>query len=131
VAEFVGTNNILSGQVQQVGPERVIVATPLGQFTAAAQAGRARQVGDAVEYVVSADNILLSGAGAAEANTLRGSLISEQFIGSTVTLHVEVDGGAEFRIQKQQRELDRLDLAPGGPVIMSWTPESAYLLAAA
>jgi spermidine/putrescine transport system ATP-binding protein len=61
-------------------------------------------------------------------NRIPCSLISEQFVGSVVTLYFETASGVEFRVQKQQRELDALNLQIGETVWASWETQHAYLL---
>ena len=126
VAEFVGTNNILPGRVERVDGARAAVVTALGSFLAALRPGQSVAVGDRVDYVVGADGLML--AGERRDNTLSANLVSEQFIGSTVTLFVEAAGGAELRVQQPQRAVVGLDLDPGRTLTLTWGAESAYLL---
>ena len=129
VAEFVGTNNILRGTVESVEGGRARVATPVGLLTAA---GRAKlQPGDAVDYVVGADTVsLVSAATDGIENRVACTMVSEQFIGSVVTVYAEAANGAEFRMQKRQHELSTADLEPGRPLELGWPAESAFLLRA-
>jgi spermidine/putrescine transport system ATP-binding protein len=129
VAEFVGTNNILTGTVEGKDADRIRVATPAGTFIAAARA-TGFAVGDKVNYVVSADGIALAGDGSQADNRIACNLVSEQFVGSVVTLFAEASGGIEFRIQKPQREVAALDLEPGCRLALAWSADSAYLLPA-
>ncbi|MGE0117183.1 MAG: ABC transporter ATP-binding protein [Dongiaceae bacterium] len=130
VAEFVGTNNILAGTVEGREGDRFRVATQAGTFSAAARSGAEFTAGDKVNYVVSADGIALAGDGAPEDNRIACNLVSEQFVGSAITLFVEADGGIEFRIQKPQRDVAALDLEPGRALVLTWSADSAYLLPA-
>jgi len=126
VAGFVGTNNILTGKVEALDGNRAMVATPAGRFSATVPAGRGIKAGDEVDYVVSADGI---GLGAApQENKVSGNLVSEQFIGSVVTLFVESGSGLEFRVQKPQREVAGLDLGTGQALALGWDAASAYIL---
>jgi spermidine/putrescine transport system ATP-binding protein len=126
VAGFVGTNNILTGKVEALDGNRAMVATPAGRFSATVPAGRGIKAGDEVDYVVSADGIGLGAA--AQENKVSGNLVSEQFIGSVVTLFVESGSGLEFRVQKPQREVAGLDLGTGQALALGWDAASAYIL---
>jgi spermidine/putrescine transport system ATP-binding protein len=128
VAEFVGTNNILAGQVERVAGGEAAVATSIGSFLASLRPGQAVAAGDRVDYVVGADGLTLAGDGERRANLLSASLVSEQFIGATVTLFVEAAGGVELRVQQPQRSVAGLDLEPGRSLTLTWGAESAYLL---
>jgi spermidine/putrescine transport system ATP-binding protein len=128
VAGFVGTNNIMAGRVETVGNGEVAVATPAGRFTAPLPAGRMPSVGDNVDYVVSADSISVGTTNTA--NAVTGNLVSEQFIGSVVTLFIEGPDGVELRVQKPQRDVAALELETGKPISVGWDTASAYVLPA-
>jgi spermidine/putrescine transport system ATP-binding protein len=130
IAEFIGTNNILSGRVKDTSGGLVAVETAVGTFHAAPPAGHSVQVGDSLNLVVSADVISVATAKGDAANALSGGLISEEFIGSVVTLYLDIGQEAAFRIQKQQHELDAIDFTPGQTLWASWRPEDTYILPA-
>ena len=54
--------------------------------------------------------------------------ISEEFVGSIVTVLAETPDGADFRIQLQQRELSELDLKVGATVYVRWDSHDVHLL---
>jgi spermidine/putrescine transport system ATP-binding protein len=126
VAGFVGTNNIMAGRVEQIANGQAVVSTELGRLAAPLPAGRTLSVGDAVDYVVSADSIGIDEAGAP--NRVDCTLLSEQFVGSVVTLFCEAAPGLEFRVQKPQREMVGLELETGRAITIGWAADSAYLL---
>ncbi|MGI9304592.1 MAG: ABC transporter ATP-binding protein [Gammaproteobacteria bacterium] len=129
VAEFVGTNNIVSGQVQAVSDDQVDIETPLGRFLALRRADRELGKGTSVDVVIGADRVVVTPDHPGDVvNQIRCNLISEEFIGSIVTLHFETGQGTPFRVQKQQRELDTLDLEIGKSFWASWRAEHAYIL---
>ena len=45
-----------------------------------------------------------------------------------LTVLTETPGGADFRIQLQQRELSELDLTVGSKVYVRWDSHDAHLL---
>ena len=114
VAEFVGRNNIIGGMVKAGQME-----TPLGVFPVAAPDGPATMV-------ISAD--LVTASSTATEGALEATLISEEFVGSVVTLFLEASDGSEFRVQLQERALADLDMGAGSPLYLSWDPASAHLI---
>ncbi len=128
VAEFVGTNNILSGTAQSVASGAVTLETDLGTFRVQPSAGQSVAEGASCSFVIGADHVLLTPESEALENRIPCSLISEEFVGSVVTLYFETASGSEFRVQKQQRELDTLNLQIGETVWASWETQHAYLL---
>ncbi len=127
VAEFVGRNNILTGtQVSQDG-NGIVVETPSGTFIASAPE-TARSDGSEVTFVVSADLVSLSVEEPQDRNRVLCTLISEEFVGSMVTLFLESSDGHEFKVQMQERDLIELDLHSGSQIWLSWAVENAHVL---
>ncbi|KAA1179960.1 ABC transporter ATP-binding protein [Rhizobium tropici] len=125
VAEFMGMNNILTGTVAGRSGDHGAIDTDAGRFEVPAgtlpAAGRA-------SFVIAADRIALRNKARPDiANQIRGNVIGIEFFGSTQTVFVEAEG-SEFRVQKQQHELDALDLAPGREVFLTWQPDHAWVL---
>ncbi len=127
VAEFVGTNNILAGAVSTVSDGRAAVETDHGSFQVPLP-DPAPAVGDRLELVVSADRVAVSDSAGGHDNVISGELISEEFVGSMITLHIDIGDGTVFRVQKQQHELDALDFTSGRTLYVSWRPEDTYIL---
>ncbi|MEM8821010.1 MAG: ABC transporter ATP-binding protein [Pseudomonadota bacterium] len=124
VAEFVGRNNILTGRVE-AREGGIAIATPLGRFPVPTMAPPAP--GSTASFVVSADLVHIA-AEPGEAPGIQATLISEEFIGSVVTLFLEAADGTEFKVQLQERALAGLDLHGGAQFHLSWAAESAHLL---
>lgn len=129
VAEFVGRNNIFEGKVRQRAGDSVQVETPLGVFAVPAMTLPAAVPGDVARFVVAADLVQVSTARPAADNVIECQLISEQFMGTTVTLFLEAKDGTEVKVQIGQRELETLDLAHGGRLFASWPASRAHVLA--
>ena len=127
VAELVGSNNILTGQASTLEGGQVTVETAHGSFRAP-QPEPTPAKGDTLELVISADLVAISDHAGEHENVLSGELISEEFVGSIITLYIDIGGGAVFRAQKQQHELDALDYASGRKLYASWRPEDTYVL---
>ena len=127
VAEFVGRNNILSGSVIASDDKSIKISTASGDFTASAPA-TPRTNGSEATFVVSADLVVATIAEPVGGNCVQCTLISEEFIGSMVTLFLESNGGHEFKVQMQERNLIELDLKSGKQIWLSWGAENAHVL---
>lgn len=127
VAEFVGTNNIFSGEVSAVAGNRVTVSTPTGGFIVDAAEGQ-HAVGEAATFVIAADRIRTAFEGGLAQNRVAGKLTGQEFIGAVATLFLVLDDGSEFRIQKQERQLARIETRLGERLEASWEPTEAFLL---
>ena len=127
VAEFVGANNILTGTV--ISADGLIeINTPAGRFECASSTDHEWSIGDTTSLVISADLVRLSTSTANDTNEMECRFISEEFVGSIVTVLAETPDGADFRIQLQQRELSELDLKVGATVYVRWDSHDAHLL---
>ena len=127
VAEFVGSNNILTGAVTSVDG-LIEIDTPAGRFKCASSTDHDWSIGDTTSLVISADLVRLSTSTANDTNEMESRFISEEFVGSIVTVLAETPDGADFRIQLQQRELSELDLKVGAAVYVRWDSHDAHLL---
>lgn len=124
VAEFVGRNNILSGTVEAFGAGQARIRTGIGSFEVRADEDRA--IGSEASFVVAADMVQISRE--ATDRAIKTALISEEFIGSVVTLFLEAEDGTELKVQLQERVLSDLDLRGGDTLWLNWSPEHAHLL---
>ena len=127
VAEFVGTNNIFEGAVAEVGADNVTVETTGGRF-GAAFTGSPPSVGEQVTFVICADRIATTLEGVVEENRISGTLRGQEFVGSVVTLFLDLADGTEFRIQKQEHQLSKITTVLGDRLEASWATSSAFLL---
>ena len=83
--------------------------------------------------MIAADRVTLApgdrpAAESGDRPAVDGTVLGLEFVGSTQTVFVELADGREFRVQKQQHEVEALALGPGRPVRMSWDPRHAWLL---
>ncbi len=132
VAEFVGRNNIVSGAVSNTSKKQITVDAPAGKFSLDATAGSSISKGDNISFAISADFVQLhakkpKGKQASD-NLVPVTLISEEFIGSVVTLFLEAPDGTEFKTQVQERELSNIDLKSGQQLYVSWPASRAHIL---
>ena len=130
VAEFVGRNNIISGTVKSASGRVVTIDGSLGEFKVALGDSHEPVVGSAASFVIAADLVHLTTTKPKAGNVIECSLISEEFIGSVVTLFLESPDGSEFKVQIQERELSDMDLKHMGRVFVSWDSDRAHFLGA-
>ncbi len=119
VAEFVGRNNIFMGKSQGGGA----VETSFGIF----HIGTDRPNGSAVSFSVAAD-LMTVAAERPSSNTIEAQLLSEEFVGSMVTLFFEAKDGTELKVQMPERSFAALPIETGKPVYLSFASENAHLL---
>lgn len=127
VAEFVGRNNIFTGKAEETVDGVTQVSTPQGTFTAQSPA-MAQSAGTDVSFTVSADLMSLSIDRPSAGNTAKATLISEEFIGSIVTVFLEGAQGQDYKVQMQERALAALDISAGDDVWLSWDTQNANIL---
>ena len=118
VAEFVGRNNILSGTSRGGAIE-----TPLGVFPTAGLPA----AGSPATLVVAADLVRIGRTPSEGA--IPCVLISEEFVGATVTLFLEAADGTELKVQLPERALGDLDPHAGDQFHLSWPADAGHVLA--
>jgi spermidine/putrescine transport system ATP-binding protein len=127
VAEFVGRNNILTGQIKTASKAKATIDTPSGIFTIDSN-GATLTKGTEISFVISADLVHISENKPKAENAVQCQLISEEFVGSMVTLFLESKDGQEFKVQMQERELSKFDLKNNTQIWLSWSKDSAHVL---
>ncbi|MEC8806191.1 MAG: ABC transporter ATP-binding protein [Pseudomonadota bacterium] len=130
VAEFVGRNNIISGTVTKTTVKSVTIDGSLGSFTVRTGRQDTPRKGDVARFVVAADLAQISLTRPRTGNSIACSLISEEFIGSVVTLFLEAEDGSELKVQLQERELSKMDLKSLTTVYLSWATDQAHYIGA-
>ncbi len=94
VADFVGTNNLVPGQVKERRGARLVVETALGRLEAVA--GEAGAQLDRCVLAVRPENVAIAtagGASVANGNAIRGRVSFASYLGNTLRYDVESDGG--------------------------------------
>ena len=129
VADFVGANNILSGSVTGAG-EELNINTAIGQFRCKVDPNGSLSAGDALDMVISADLVQITMEDPKTENSLRCRFISEEFVGSIVTIFAELEDGSDFKVQTRQRDLANMSLEEGGTFFASWSAADAHLIGA-
>ena len=127
VAEFVGRNNILTGTVASLNNDTARIATPSGDFTVPMNEVTLHD-GQRASFVISADLVHIAMDKPEGENSVYCKLISEEFVGSMVTLFLEDAQGHEFKVQMQERELSNYEIKGGSQIWLSWDTQSAHVL---
>ena len=122
VADFVGANNILSGSVIGTGTE-LSLNTAVGEFRCQANGYEAFSTGDTLDMVISADLVQISMEDPGTQNSLHCRFISEEFVGSIVTIFAELEDGSDFKVQARQRDLASMSLEEGVAFFASWSAD--------
>ena len=127
VAEFVGRNNILSGTLAELSDSSAQIQTPSGAFKVNLNDVTLTD-GQPTSFVISADLVHISQTEPDAQNKAFCKLISEEFVGSMVTLFLEDTHGQEFKVQMQERELSKFELKGGDQIWLNWDANSAHVL---
>mgnify|MGYP000486465763 CR=1 FL=1 len=130
VAEFVGSNNIVEGNIRTISDTVIEVDTGLGLIQAAATEDKLAKTGDSVDLIISADMVKISLEQTEATNEVEMTFIGEEFVGSIVTLYFEDPDGNEIKAQTQQSEILSLDLSVGDKAFIHWASENVYCLQA-
>ena len=120
VAEFVGRNNIFSGTANTRG----LIETSAGALAI----DRKAKAGETMTFVIAADLVSVAVDRPKATNVIAAQLISEEFIGSMVTLFFEAEGGIEIKVQVQERSLENIPREPGQLLYLSFDPAHAHVL---
>ncbi|MEO0910547.1 MAG: TOBE domain-containing protein, partial [Pseudomonadota bacterium] len=118
-------------KVSKIGSKAIDVETPAGVFKIPVKGTTGAKAGDDLSFSVSADFMQLhtkKPTSKSTSNALPVTLISEEFIGSVVTLFLEGPNGTEFKCQVQERELGDLDMKSEAKLYLSWPVESGHVL---
>jgi spermidine/putrescine transport system ATP-binding protein len=129
VAEFVGRNNILEGEVVGRLNGTIHVETVHGRFSVDAR-GRSFVIGQNVTFVVRAD--LMQHVGPATArpeNVISGVIKGLEYAGSVMLMVLDLGDGRELKVE-QPESLSHGEAAPrhGASLTVTWRPQDAYLL---
>jgi spermidine/putrescine transport system ATP-binding protein len=120
VAEFVGRNNIFSGR----GIGKRQIATEAGSFLL----GEDIDIDREITFVVAADLMTPEFFRPKKGNIVEAQFISEEFVGSMVTLFLESKNGMELKVQVQERVLGDFKREPGQTLYLTFDPVHAHIL---
>lgn len=126
VAQFVGGISLLEGKVRGKEEGNRFLETRDGKVRLANCTGLSQ--GETVDLAIRADRISVTVNPGWGENEIACTLISEEFAGAVVNLHLETTSGHSLVAQVQQRELDQLDASTGARVYASWHPDDGFVL---
>lgn len=130
VAQFVGKNNLFTGQVAAFRDGWVEVATASGMLQAPAP-GSQVPPGTAVAVVVRADVMSVQGGSRDPAPgemALRGVLVGEEIVGAVFTYSVQLESGQVVRVEQHESLAGRVPELDA-PVTIWWQAGESVVLA--
>lgn len=116
VANFLGTSNLLHGQVEGPGAVRLEDGTLIAVDTAGTSGS--------VAVGVRPEKVRI---GEGSANTLSGTIRESAYIGVATQIVVATRAG-DISVFHQNSETGGLVPAPGAEVTVSWSPESSFVV---
>ncbi|MEV6164396.1 ABC transporter ATP-binding protein [Streptomyces sp. NPDC052052] len=130
VANFLGTSNLIEGEIVSAGPEVVVEAgggklrLPADRCAAPAASGGKLLLG------VRPEKIALAHADEADAiadgrNRVTGRIVDSSFIGVSTQYLVESPAGKALQVYEQNIERDAR-LTPGAEVVLHWNPAHTF-----
>ncbi len=129
VAQFVGGISLLEGRISGKEDGKRFLETRDGKVQLADSSGLTQ--GDSADLAVRADRISVTVNPGWGENEIACTLVSEEFAGAVVNLHLETASGHSLVAQVQQRELEQLDASTGARVYASWHPCDGFILESA
>jgi ABC-type Fe3+/spermidine/putrescine transport system ATPase subunit len=127
VADFIGTNNLISGTVVDVAGGMAGLRTPAGLLRGVVVG--ALQPGAAAVAAIRPENLVLQDGSGSVDVTLRGRVVISQFLGSLVRYEVEAGEGISLRVDVSDPKRHRL-FSPGHEVTVGFQASSAQVFPA-
>ena len=124
------------GKIEQAGTAREVFNRPASSFVAKFIGGHnvlpaavARAKGEGSFVAIRADRITVQpGNAPVDATSLAGVTRSVEYLGSTVQVGVDVIGLETLSAVVPEARFDANPVAPGQPVVLSWTPKDVHVL---
>ena len=130
VAGFIGTSNLLSGDVKSVSGDRAVILSGDGQhIEVPLREGRSAVAGDHLDLTVRPEkiDIKLDAAGSAGCR-LRGTVTEVAYLGTSTNYNVLTSTGAEVTVFVQNSNNADDLAARGQQVWLSWEPRHSYVI---
>ena len=124
------------GKIEQAASAREVFNKPASAFVAKFIGGHnvipaavARTKGEGAFVAIRADRIVLQpGTAPVDATSLSGVTRSVEYLGSTVQVGIDVAGLDTLSAVVPEARFDANPVAPGQPVVLSWTPKDVHVL---
>ncbi|VFT47542.1 ABC transporter ATP-binding protein [Pseudomonas aeruginosa] len=126
MANFIGENNRLSGQLLSCDGERCVVGLPRGEKVEAL-AVNVGQPGEPVTLSIRPERVRLNGASESCVNRFSGRVAEFVYLGDHVRVRLEVCGRDDFFVKQPIAELDPT-LSVGDVVPLGWQVEHVRAL---
>lgn len=124
VADFIGTNNLLSGTVTEVSGEMVALKTPAGILRGRA-VGTVKP-GSAAVVAIRPENLTLAEGRGDLGVVVRGRVAVSQYMGSVVRYEVDAGDGVVLLVDVHDPRRHQL-LGPGREITVGFTAASALV----
>ncbi|WP_181704848.1 ATP-binding cassette domain-containing protein [Chthonobacter rhizosphaerae] len=138
VAQFIGRNTILDGEVRGLANGAAVVETPLGVLSGAAngpvrEGGRAQVVvpAEAIEVHAAVPGARESVAAKTGGNVVAGRIRRADVVGHVSHLSVDLPGGRAVALEAHVDKYPPGAFRPGGDILLAWTPAEATVIPAA
>ncbi len=117
-----------AGKIEQTAPPRDVFKRPATAFVARFIGGHnVMPQGDRM-ISVRADRMVVQPGTEATNGQLQGVARSVEYLGTTVQVGIDVPGLESIAATVPEARFDAQPVAPGQPVILSWTPEDVHVL---
>src|SRR4051812_30356933 len=124
------------GRIEQTAPPREVFNRPASVFVAKFVGGHnvlpaavARAKGRGEFVAIRADRLTLqAGTAPVDATSLSGVARSVEYLGSTVQVGIDVVGLETLSAVVPEARFDANPVAPGQPVVLSWTTKDVHVL---
>lgn len=129
VAEFIGGKNIIPGQLGSVDDSGLAtVETQHGPLTAHVPEGTKIETGAAVSICIGADLMHPDDDPAISENRLDARVVGEEFIGSTISVHLETEQGIMLQMHRRLADHGEGEFRVGSSMSLRWDAASALVL---
>ena len=129
VADFIGENNFIKGEVAGVQNGQVRVALP-GGAEVTAQAADIAEIGAPCIVSVRPEKISIASSGQAEGNAIAAKFEVELYVGDFIRYYFELADGSEVTI-KMLNDLAAPHFASGESAQLTWQARDSYAFRAA
>jgi ABC-type Fe3+/spermidine/putrescine transport system ATPase subunit len=138
VAQFIGRNTILDGQVKIVAGTEAVVETSLGSLRGTANGrvaagGRAQVVvpAEAIEVHAASEGNRETIAAKTGGNVIAGRIRRSDVVGHVSHLAVDLPGGKAVSLEAHVDKYAPGAFRPGGDILLAWAPAEATVIPAA
>lgn len=126
VAEFVGANNLFSGDVRGLDGGTAVIESADGRFRTPQPTSRPLAEGDVATFVIGADRVRIAVGNEDGENRVVGTVIAIEYVGSMAMLFLELPSGREFRLQRPETEVG--EVTSGTRLTLTWNTADVFVL---